>query len=236
MQRHVDPAQFDAVSHEKALLPSRNQNLGPVTTTTSEALQEDSHAQFCGASSGGFEKPSSCAGRGSTNSAGPRRTKSKRNNWHVFDTPLFHDIGEPHSQPSRCRFLRGATMIPSLTGTLCSTPVQASSVPASMQISHNLAAHTVSTWLHGAYSGLDVIQSAIATYSESIVTPNSEKKLVCVKCELRTASSTKSKTSRTSRSGMGTRSKVIVNFSPWVAGPRTTRAVNWNTWNITRIN
>ena len=63
--------------------------------------------------------------------------------------------------------------------------------------------------------------------SRSVVRPDSEKKLLCVNCELRTKSCTQSKTPRTSLSGVATPSRLIESCSPWVEGPPTTRVVNW---------
>ena len=76
----------------------------------------------------------------------------------------------------------------------------------------------------------------IAAASESISTPVSEKKLRCVKTGSLTNSWTHSNTPRTVISGMATRSKLTVNFSPEGNGPRRARAVIWKTWNDTRMN
>ena len=89
------------------------------------------------------------------------------------------------------------------------------------------------TTFHGAYTGLDVMLLATATDSESIVKPVSEKKFLCVKCGPRTKSCTHSRTPRTSSLSMATRSKLIVNSSPFADDPRITRVVNWNTWKTT---
>ena len=75
-----------------------------------------------------------------------------------------------------------------------------------------------------------------AAASESTSTTVSEKKLRCVKTGSLTKSWTHSNTPRTVFSGMATRSKHTVNFSPEGSGPRRARAVNWNTWNDTLIN
>ena len=87
------------------------------------------------------------------------------------------------------------------------------------------------TTFHGAYTELDVMLVATATDSESIVRPVSEKKFLWVKCGLRTKSCTQSRTPRTSSLSMATRSKLIVNSSPFADDPRITRVVNWNIWN-----
>ena len=73
----------------------------------------------------------------------------------------------------------------------------------------------------------------MATDSESIVKPDSEKKLLCVKYGLRTKSCTQSRTPRTCFSLMAIRSRLIKNLWLRVAEPRITSAVKWNTWNIT---
>ena len=92
-------------------------------------------------------------------------------------------------------------------------------------------AYAVPTILQGAQTGLNVMLSAIATESGSIVKPDSEKKLLCVKCGLRTKSYRQSRTPRTSSSLMATRSRLTINFSPRIAGPCITSVVNWISWN-----
>ena len=87
------------------------------------------------------------------------------------------------------------------------------------------------TTLHGAYTGLDVMLSAIATDSDNMLKPVSEKKLLCVKCGLRTKSCTESRTPLTSSFLMATRSKLMVNSSNFAEDPRITSVVNWNIWN-----
>ena len=72
----------------------------------------------------------------------------------------------------------------------------------------------------------------MTTDSDSIVRPDSEEKLLLVKCGLRTKSCTQSRTPRTSSFLMAKRSTLTINFSPRVAGSRVTSAVNWNTWNV----
>ena len=95
-------------------------------------------------------------------------------------------------------------------------------------------AHKISTWLHGAQTGLDVLLPATVTDLESILVADSENKHLCVKCELRTQSCTQSKTPRTFWSGMATQSRLIVIILPWFQGPCTMRVVNWITWNVTK--
>ena len=72
--------------------------------------------------------------------------------------------------------------------------------------------------------------SAIATDSDNIVTPVSEKKFLCVKCGFRTKSCPQNRTPRTSSFLMATRSRLMVNSSQCVEDPRITSVVNWNTW------
>ena len=60
--------------------------------------------------------------------------------------------------------------------------------------------------------------------------PVSEKKLLCVKCGLRTRSCTQSRTPRTSSLLMATQSRLMVKSSHCVEYPRITSVVNWNTW------
>ena len=72
--------------------------------------------------------------------------------------------------------------------------------------------------------------SAIATDSDNMFKPVSEKKLLCVKCGLRAKSCTQSRTPRTSSLLMATRSRLMVKSSHCVEDPRITSVVNWNTW------
>ena len=90
-------------------------------------------------------------------------------------------------------------------------------------------AQAVLTRLRGTYTEFDAMLSAMATDSKKLVQPDSEIKLLCVKCGLRTKSCTHSRTPCTSPFLMTNRSRFIINFSPRVAGPRVTSAVNWNT-------
>ena len=92
--------------------------------------------------------------------------------------------------------------------------------------------HGDSEMLRGAYTGFHVMLSAIATDSDSIVKPDSEKKLVCVICGLRATFCTQNRTPRTSSFLMATRSRLTMNFSPPLTGQWTTSVINWNTWNI----
>ena len=85
------------------------------------------------------------------------------------------------------------------------------------------------TTLHGAYTGLDEMLSAIATDSDSIANPVSEKKFLCVKCGLRTKSCTQSRTPRASPLLIATRSRLMVKASHDAENPRITSVVNWNT-------
>ena len=80
---------------------------------------------------------------------------------------------------------------------------------------------------------LDVMPSAMVTDSESLVNPNSKKKLLCVKCGLRTECCTQSRTPRTSLSSMATQSRLILKLSPRVAGPSFASAVNRTILNVT---
>ena len=85
------------------------------------------------------------------------------------------------------------------------------------------------TTLHGAYTGLEVMLSAIATDSDNMLKPVSEKKLLCVKCGIRTKSCTQSRKARTSSLLMATRSRLMVKASHDAEDPRITSVVNWNT-------
>ena len=119
----------------------------------------------------------------------------------------------------------GATMIPSLIGTLCSTPAQDTSIPTTTQISHHLAfAHCLHAASRIKYSSsCDAVSNSLR-FGQHCQTV-SKKKPFCVKCELRTKSCTQSETPRISRCGMAIRSRLIINFSPRVEGQRTIRAV-----------
>ena len=73
--------------------------------------------------------------------------------------------------------------------------------------------------------------SAIATDSDNMVKPVSEKKFLCMKCGIQRKSCTQSGTPRTSSLLTATRSNLMVNSPPSVGHPRITSVVNWNTWN-----
>ena len=87
----------------------------------------------------------------------------------------------------------------------------------------------VSTWLLGSKTALFVRLSQFAADSANIAMPESEKKLLCVKCGLLTKPCTQSRAPRTSSSQIMTSSRLMTKLSPEVAGPRTMRAVCWNT-------
>ena len=73
--------------------------------------------------------------------------------------------------------------------------------------------------------------SEIAAASDSIATPVSEKNLRWLRTGSLTKSWTHSRTLRTTSSLIATRSKLTVNLSPDVTGPRMASAGNWKTWN-----
>ena len=73
--------------------------------------------------------------------------------------------------------------------------------------------------------------SAMATDSDNMAKPVSEKKFFCVKCGLRTKSCTQNRTPRSSSFLMATQSRLMVNSSPSAGAPRITSAVNSKTWN-----
>ena len=139
------------------------------------------------------------------------RTKSRRSNWHVLNAFLLNVLTPGLDAVS----LRG--VLPWYQHSLVSMAVRRSITTQSQQ-----AHRSVMTWLapadsttfHGAYTGFDVMLSAIATDSDNIVNLESEKKLLCVKCGLRTKFCTQSRTPSTSSSGTATRSRLIINFSP----------------------
>jgi len=72
--------------------------------------------------------------------------------------------------------------------------------------------------------------SQISADSANIATPESEKKFRWVKCGLLTKSCTQRRAPRISSSQIITRSRLMMNFSLEETGPRTMRAVSWNTW------
>ena len=88
----------------------------------------------------------------------------------------------------------------------------------------------VSTWFHGSKTVLCVIFSERAADSVNMEIPESEKKLRWVKCRLLTKSCTQRIALRTSSLSIITPSKLMMNRSPQVTGPRTIRSVNWKTW------
>ena len=225
--RHVDPAHFDATSHENPVLPKWTQNWvfyqgSPLGISRKTGVLKFPR-QLPGAPRG-FSFP--LAGR-RTKFARPRRTKSRRSNWHIFDPPLFHDIWNSHPWPWCCVAPRGAAMIPSLTGVLGSATAQENPVLTRRQVSYDLTCACClsntprgknRTWSDAIGDGRD---------SDRIVKLDSDKKLLCVKCGLRTKSCTQNRTPLISSSLMATRSKLTINFSPGVAAPRITSAVNW---------
>ena len=71
--------------------------------------------------------------------------------------------------------------------------------------------------------------SAIAADSDNIFKPVSEKKILCVKCGLRTKSCTQSRTTRTSSLLIATRTRLMVKSSHCLEDPRITSVVNCNT-------
>ena len=75
--------------------------------------------------------------------------------------------------------------------------------------------------------------SEVAATSDRTVTPVFEKKLRWVKRGSLTKSWTHSRTPCTTSPLIATRSKLTVNFSPAVTGPRIASAVNWKAWNRT---
>ena len=73
--------------------------------------------------------------------------------------------------------------------------------------------------------------SQIPAESTNIATPESEKKFRWMKCGLLKKSCTQSGALRTSSSQIITRSRLMMNLLPEATGPRTIRALSWNTWN-----
>ena len=140
------------------------------------------------------------------------RTKSRRSNGRKINMPLLNAFSNSHPWHWCCFAPRGATMIPALTGVFGSATAQDNTIPTSTQISYDLACIC---WLHitpRGMNGLDVMLYAIATDSDSIVKRDSEEKLLCVKCVLRTKSFTQSRTPRTSSSLMAIRPRLTKKF------------------------
>ena len=148
--RYVDPDSFGGSLHDLLVLLGRLQNLDPLPRTVSEALQVDWQSQTCGVTSGVSEILSFCNCWGTPEFlwaeedpgrekqlACIRRDRPPRQ-WRSASLVLMmsHFQGCHHDTIAHWYF--------------SSTPAQASWVPKGTQISHNLAWHTVSSWLHGA--------------------------------------------------------------------------------------
>ena len=73
--------------------------------------------------------------------------------------------------------------------------------------------------------------SQIAADSANIATPESENRFRWVKSGVVTKSCTQNTAPRMSSSQIITRSGLMMDLSPEAIGPRTVRAVSWNTWN-----
>ena len=161
------------------------------------------------------------------NFVGPRRTKSRQCNWHILDDPLFHNIWSSHPWPWCCFNSMVATMIPSLTDFFGSATAQDNPIPTSTQINHDLTCACCpyktprsvnGTWRDAIGDGHRLREHCQAGLREeiSLCKVRAPNKILCTCSFL-----------------MVTQSRLIINDSPWVAGPRITSAFNWNTWNIT---
>ena len=89
--------------------------------------------------------------RGRTKFNWPRRTKSRRSNWHIFNLPLLNDIWKSHPWPWCCFAQRFANIIPPLTGVFGSVTAQHNPIPTSTQIGDDLAR---TCWLHNTLRGI----------------------------------------------------------------------------------
>ena len=88
----------------------------------------------------------------------------------------------------------------------------------------------VSTWLQSSKTSLLVMLSQIAESSANRAIPDSKKKFLWVKCGLLKKSCTQNIAPGTSSSAINAHSRLMMNFSTEVTGPRTMRAVSWSTW------
>ena len=197
--RHVDPAHFGETCREKPVLSEPTQNWDPLPWFASGTYQRDWRSQIYEATSQSFErsffsvfwgKNEYCWAREDQEQAKQlaytRRAPPARHleatplalmlfhfEWYHHDTiALIVSLALRRRRTTRCQQARR-----SLTTWL---------------------AHALPTRLHGAYMELDVMLSAMAKDSDSIVSPDSEKKLLYVKCGLRTKSYTQSRTPRIS--------------------------------------
>ena len=167
--------------------------------------------------------------RGNTQNAGTRNANWTSTHKSVFNSSLFHYIGHPHTRP-RCWTFWWWLMPPTAYHCSCEslTALRRSTAwftQAKTSVT-TCERDTVFTWLHGSKTALFVILSQIEADSVNLATPESEKKFHWVKCGFLTKSCTQSRAPRTSSSQIMTRSTLMTNPSPEIAGPRTMRAVN----------
>ena len=114
-------------------------------------------------------------------------------------------------------------MIPSLSGVFGSATAQDNPFPTSTQINYDLACTCCLHNIPRPISGTRRDALSMATDSDSIVKPNSEEKLRCVKCGLRTKFCAQNRTPSTSSSFcslMATRSGLTKSF--FASGSRNT--------------
>ena len=168
---------------------------------------------------------------GNTQVAGSRTTEGKDTHRNVFNWPLFHNIGDPYTGSRRWIFWGW----PVATYRSCESWTALRESTAWFTHAQNSVttwereAVAVYTWLQGSKTSIIVRLSQIAADSANIAMPVLEKKFLWVKCGLLTKSCTQSRAPRISSSQIITRSRLTMNLSLEVTGPRTI-AVSRNTW------
>ena len=157
---------------------------------------------------------------GNTQIAGARSIDRKDTHRKIFNSPLFHYIGDPHTRSKRWIFWRNAVGRCHLPhSTVLAIPWLPSADP--QPISHTRILQpppiceqvVLSTCLQRSETALLVMLPQIATDSANIAMPESEKKFLWVKCGLITKSCTHSRALRTSSSQIITCSRLVVNLS-----------------------
>ena len=172
--------------------------------------------------------------RGNTQIAGARNTNWRSSHRNVFNSSLFHYIREPNTRPECWIFWRwpDATYRVPL---FLSIPDYPSPIHSLIQASTNLSQHLWTRCsLHVAprFKNTTVCDSVWNCCTPSQYS-NARVREKASQGEVRTSqkskSGTHSRSPRTSPSQIIKRYRLMMTFSPEVTGPRTIRAVCWNT-------
>ena len=208
-----DPNHFDEISHEKLVLSEWMQNWDPLPKIFSWKKQGDWKSQISEATSRGSERffSSACWGRNELFWAQENQEQSKQLA-QIRRTPL----------PSYLKLEPLALMLFLSEGCHHDTithwyPLQcdgARQLDPNKHADHSqtCSAQVVPTRLPGAYTERGLMLSAMATDSLGIVSPESERNFLCVKCGLETKSRPQSRTPRSSLCLMAIRSRFVMNL------------------------